>query len=83
MFLVLIILYYIFIFFSTSYMSQQQVSESWERIKTDEDIYFSVITVHIIFLPLRKVSSWCFCVFCGYDGRVVCAFFVGEGRGGV
>ena len=53
--------------------SQQQVSGSFERIPTgDLDMYFGVRTVHIIFLPLRKISGWWFCVFCGFAGGVLC-----------
>lgn len=54
-------------------MSQQQVSESLERIKTDDDIYFGVTTVHVTFLPLKKVSGWCLC--CGFAGGVLWAYF--------
>lgn len=57
-------------------MSEPQVSESLERIKPNEDIYFDIVTIHIIFLPWRKVSGWCFCEFCGFAGGVLCTSFL-------
>lgn len=44
-------------------------------MKTDKDIYMGVIKVHIIFLPLRRVSGWRFCVFCGFAGGVLYVLF--------